>query len=70
MAQLAVQWFLPTQLVLDFAAMTACLVLGVEVLVGIVNTVRGTCLPLVLSFGRVGLLMSSWVNIVSFLQNL
>jgi len=44
--ELAVQWLLPTQLILDLAAVAAGLVTDGEVLIALVDTVWGTLLPL------------------------
>ena len=46
MAQLGVERLLSAQLVLDLAAVTACLVSGLEVLVLLVDLVRCTLLPI------------------------
>lgn len=46
MAELAVQWLLTTQLVLDLAAVAACFVSSLEVVVRIVNLVWCSLLPL------------------------
>jgi hypothetical protein len=52
MAQFAVQRLLSANLVLDFATVARCLVAGFEVLVGVVEAVRGLSLPVV-EAGRV-----------------
>ena len=46
MAELAIKGLFSAQLVLDFAAVAACLVTGLEVLVLLVNSVWWTLLPL------------------------
>lgn len=51
-AQFAVQRLLSANLILDFAAVASRLVAGFEVLVGVVEAVRGLCLPVV-EAGRV-----------------
>lgn len=51
-AQFAVQRLLSANLILDFAAVASCLVAGFEVLIGVVEAVRGLCLPVV-EAGRV-----------------
>lgn len=51
MAQLRVQWLLTRQLVLDLAAVAARLVTDLEVLVGFVDSVRRSLLPLRQAFG-------------------
>lgn len=58
MTQLAVQRCVSADLVLDFATVTASLVLHVKALFRVVYTVRVTLLPLVLPFGAVGLLVA------------
>jgi hypothetical protein len=46
-AQLAVQWLLSAELVLDLAAVAGGLVAGLKVLVGVVELVRSLGLPVV-----------------------
>lgn len=52
MAQLAIQWLFPAQLILDLATMAAGVVQRVEPIVVLVNSVWGTLLPVLhLSLG-------------------
>ena len=51
MAQLAVQWSISTDLVLNLATMAAGLVLYIKVLLCVMYTVRVTLLPVMLTLG-------------------
>lgn len=56
-AQLAIQWLLSAELVLDFAAVACGFVAGLEVLIGFVNLVGSLGLPVIeASLGLLGLL--------------
>lgn len=58
MAQLAVQGSISTDLVLDFAAVAAGLVLHIKSILCVVHTVRITLLPVMLAVCAVGLLVA------------
>jgi hypothetical protein len=61
MAQLRVKRLLSAQLVLDLAAVAAGLISGLEVLVGLVDLVGSTLLPIL--DGLLGLLASCFLGI-------
>jgi hypothetical protein len=45
MTQLAVKRFLPTKLILNLSTVATSLISSLELLIGLVNLVRGTLLP-------------------------
>jgi len=66
MAELAVQWLIPAQLVRDLSTMAARLVLDIEALAIFVNAVRSAGLPFVLAIRAGGLLVAGRVGVVVF----